>query len=224
MPILHALPILAELLSILDVLSKSKQQASIDHSLYPDSQILPPVTLHFLVHPPSLCWQSVSLSCVSLSHHSPSLYPFHHPSSSPQPLRDKQYCWCITNQDNLVKWQIRRLTWFVSDTVCSIWSQSNKAILPAPLCFFLSASPLIHPPCLLGFICCSKLPVQWDRNRLVSGAVTRSQAGATKASALIESWVREAVRFGKTLIDSLIGFCKGAAEICLAVVTNQSNN
>ena len=43
------------------------------------------------------------------------------------------------------------------------------------------------------------------QQRLVSRAVTRSQALATKASTLIELQGREAARFGEALIDTLIG-------------------
>ena len=43
-----------------------------------------------------------------------------------------------------------------------------------------------------------------EQLRLVSRAVTRSQARATKASTLIELRGREAARFGEALIDSLI--------------------
>lgn len=135
--------------------------------------------------------------------HWPSLSPFLHPSPLPQPPGEQRYCWCITTQDNLFKWQIRRVTRFVSDTVCSVCYQSNKANLPAPF-LLLPLSPSPHPHTKPVSAAISS-PVQWERKRLVSRAVTRSQAGATKASALIESQGREAARFGKALIDSLIG-------------------
>lgn len=74
-----------------------------------------------------------------------------------------------------------------------------KPTTPPPLLL-----PLIHTPYPLACNCGNKLPVQYDRKRLVSRAVTESQAGATKAFALIESRGREAARFGEALIDSLI--------------------
>lgn len=96
----------------------------------------------------------------------------------------------------------------MSDTVCSVCYQSNKANLSAPLCFFLSAPPLIHtlPPSLYltQYTPSSVRKKEGEQQRLVSRAVTRSQAGATKASTLIELRGREAARFGEALIDSLI--------------------
>lgn len=100
----------------------------------------------------------------------------------------------------------------MSDTVCSVCYQSNKAVAPSPPTLLppLSPSPL-DIPCPLACICCNKLPVSSVRNkegeqwRFVSRAVTRSQAVATKASTLIELRGREAARFGEALIDSLIG-------------------
>lgn len=59
--------------------------------------------------------------------------------------------------------------------------------LPPTICLFPSAPWLRRAPRFLAVICRSNPPVQWERNRPVSRAVTRSHAGATKASALIES-------------------------------------
>ena len=124
-----------------------------------NSERLPPVTLHCLFLPPLLPWQVSVPPASLLASPLPSTIPPSLPPSPPQPPGEERYCWCITNQDNLFKWQIRRVTRFVSDTVCSVCYQSNKANLPAPLCSFLSAPPLTHThPAPIACICRNKLP------------------------------------------------------------------
>ena len=124
-----------------------------------NSEMLPPFIVSSSLHctPDKVSVPPASLLASPL----PSTIPPSLPPSPPQPPGEERYCWCITNQDNLFKWQIRRVTRFVSDTVCSVCYQSNKANLPAPRCSFLSAPPLMHTPPLPAppsCICPHKLP------------------------------------------------------------------
>lgn len=136
-----------------------------DLSLYPEFQSVAPQSPSTVSSPLHCFPDKVSVPPVSLLasalHHCPSLPPFLHPSPPlPQPPGEERYCWCITTQDNLFKWQIRRVTRFVSDTVCSVCYQSNKAAPPPPhpppatssTHFASSSQPLPSrhtlPPCL----------------------------------------------------------------------------
>lgn len=180
-----------------------------------------------------LCCPVVSASGVSLSdsalHRCPSPSPFLHSSPLSQPPREEWYCWCITTQDNLFKWQIRTIIRFVSNAVCSVCYQSNKVKLPTP--FAPSSQPILLSiyPAPFACICRNKLLVQWEgKRRRGAGEVCLQclqhdcRQGPPR---LPGNWIArpgscEVWRGAHWLIDRR----RGASEICLAVVTNQSNN
>lgn len=151
-------------------------------------------------------------------HYCPSPFSFLHATPTPPPPWEEWYCWCITTQDNLFKWQIRRVTWFVTDTECSVCYQSNIASPLRPLCVFRSTPSLLcNPPHRSQYLLhWAPIPtVERWREKLVS-SVCDVIAGwgplpppPTPPHCLpphiIELWGWEVVSFGEALIESLIG-------------------
>lgn len=103
----------------------------------------------------------------------------------------------------------------MSNTVCSVCYRSNKAKLPPP-------PPVYIPSPLLQYASSSMRRGREGRPTFVSSVCNMIVGGGHQGFHLIELRDREAARFGEALVDSLIG--AEGSEICLTVVTNQSNH